>query len=80
MDLECEKPSAKISAAGIRAHLKASQEDVEAWFNNSSELQSLILICHYYPAYDLEKAGRLSRLQIQLLLEGIRLILKVKNQ
>ena len=45
----------------------ASAEDVQAWLDSSSELQSLILICHYYPAYDLEKARAGSGLQIQLL-------------
>jgi hypothetical protein len=34
---------------------------------------------HYYPAYDLKQIGRLGRLQIQLLLEGIRFIRKLEN-
>ena len=46
-----------------------ASEDFQAWLNSSSELQSLIIICHYYPAYDLEKAGKLNCLQIQILLQ-----------
>jgi hypothetical protein len=57
----------------------ASAEDAQAWLNHSSELQSLIVICDYYPAYDLEKAGRLSCLQMQVLLEGIKFARKLEN-
>jgi hypothetical protein len=43
--------------------------DTEITLEKLRALPSFILICHYYPAYDLEKAGKLNCLQIQILLQ-----------